>query len=94
MVFSLILFGFIALCILALTIPGDPLKYSGINSVGLRRRDFSSEQRRLIKNVYKVIYRSKLNITQALKELKTNFESTEEVLKIINFIETCERGII
>tara|TARA_Y100001960_G_scaffold270519_1_gene296671 strand:+ start:9 stop:776 length:768 start_codon:yes stop_codon:yes gene_type:complete len=73
---------------------GDPLKYSGINSVGLRRREFSSEQRRLIKNVYKVIYRSKLNITQALKELKTNFESTEEVLKIINFIETCERGII
>ena len=48
---------------------GEPLKYSGINSVGLRRRNFDIEKRNLIKRAYKLIYLSKHNRSQAIKEI-------------------------
>ena len=73
---------------------GEPLQYSGINSVGLRRRNFNQETRNLIKKVYSLIYRSKYNTKQAIEYVKTNFKQTNEVEIIINFIENSDRGII
>ena len=40
---------------------GSPLEYNGINSVGLKRRGFSSEQRKEIKSIYNIFFRSKNN---------------------------------
>tara|TARA_Y100000590_G_scaffold382840_1_gene453105 strand:- start:908 stop:1678 length:771 start_codon:yes stop_codon:yes gene_type:complete len=73
---------------------GEPLKYSGINSIGLRRRNFESNTRNLIKKVYKYIYKSKLNTKDALTAIKENIEMTTEVKTIVQFIENSERGII
>ena len=75
---------------------GEPLQYSGINSVGLRRRNFNQKTRTLIKKVYSFIYRSKFNTKQALEHVKENFKknNSEEINNIINFIEKSERGII
>ena len=73
---------------------GEPLKYSGINSVGLRRRNYDSNTRKLIKKAYKIIYLSKLNTSQAIYEIKSNLERTVEIDLILNFIENSDRGLI
>ena len=73
---------------------GDPIQYSGINSVGLRRRNFNEATRNTIKKVYTLIYRSQFNVKQALKEISNNFKKSEEVNNIIEFIKKSERGII
>jgi len=73
---------------------GEPVQYSGINSVGLRRRNFNQKVRSNIKKVYSIIYRSKYNTMQAIEYIKKTMEPSEEVDNILNFIENSERGII
>lgn len=73
---------------------GEPLRYGGINLVGLRRRGFSREQLATIKKAYRIIYQSGLNVSQALDQIRAEVEQTEDVLKIIDFIEKSERGIV
>ena len=55
---------------------GEPLKYAGINSIGLRRRNFDLETRNLIKKTYKIIYFSKFNRSQAIEEIKNSLKMT------------------
>ena len=73
---------------------GEPLKYSGINSVGLRRRKFNLESRKIIKKVYALIYQSDCNLSQAIDRIKNDFEETDEVKTILKFIERSDRGLI
>ncbi len=73
---------------------GEPLQYGGINLVGLRRCGFSRAQLAAIKKTYRIIYQSQLNVSQALEKIRTQVEQTEDVLKIIHFIEKSERGIV
>ena len=73
---------------------GEPLKYAGINSIGLRRRNFDLETRNLIKKTYKIIYFSKFNRSQAIEEIKNSLKMTDEVKLIIKFIESSDRGLI
>jgi UDP-N-acetylglucosamine acyltransferase len=73
---------------------GNPLNYKGLNLVGLKRRGFSEEQIKHIKQAYNYIYGSKYNISDALKAVRDSVQMTEEVTKIVTFIETSERGII
>lgn len=73
---------------------GQPLKYVGLNSVGLRRRKFSREQLRKIKSAYKAIYFSDKNTSQALEYLKKNEEQTSELEEIYHFVKNSDRGII
>ena len=73
---------------------GEPLKYAGINSVGLRRRNFDQISRRNIKNAYKLIYKSNLNIKQAVQSIKDSMEISTEIKTIIQFIKDSDRGLI
>lgn len=73
---------------------GEPLQYSGINQIGLRRRGFNGNARKLIKETYKLYFRSGLNRKEALEKIKTDLEQTDEITSIINFIESSDRGII
>lgn len=73
---------------------GEPLTYEGINRVGLSRRGFSAETMLQLRRLYKLIYRSNLNTTQAIDQIKTTMELTPEIQYIIDFIESSERGII
>lgn len=68
-------------------------KYNGINSVGLRRHGFSSEQISSIKKAYRLIYRSKLNLSQAVDAIKSELEPTEEIKTILEFIDRSSRGL-
>lgn len=72
----------------------DPLSYVGINSVGLRRRGFSSDKIAEIQNIYRVIFQNKLNITQALSVVEAVFEATPERDEIIQFIQSSMRGVM
>ena len=76
-------------------IAGDlPLRFGGLNLVGLRRRGFSNEKIRKIGEVYNVIFKSRLNVSDAVKKVKDDFEMTEEVKTIVDFIESCKRGLL
>ena len=73
---------------------GEPLKFAGINSVGLRRRKFSLSSRTQIKKAYNLIYQSGLNLSQAIAKIKSNFENTDEINTILEFIKRSDRGLI
>jgi UDP-N-acetylglucosamine acyltransferase len=73
---------------------GEPLEYGGLNSVGLRRRGFSASTIRALKDAYKLIYKSNLNVSQGLEKIRENGNLTPEVAKVLEFIEKSERGII
>tara|TARA_Y100000590_G_C15583158_1_gene963139 strand:+ start:21 stop:791 length:771 start_codon:yes stop_codon:yes gene_type:complete len=73
---------------------GEPLQYAGINSVGLRRRNFNQQTRNSIKSAYKLIYKSNLNLKQSVKSIKSNMELSDEIKNIIKFIEKSDRGLI
>jgi UDP-N-acetylglucosamine acyltransferase len=75
-------------------VANEPLSYTGVNSVGLRRRGFSVEKINEIQNVYRYFYQKGLNTTQAINAVETEMELSIEVLEILNFIKSSERGII
>ena len=73
---------------------GEPLKFSGINILGLRRRKFSSDERDNIKKAYRLIYNSNYNISQAVEKIKNTFNMNDSIQDIINFINSSTRGLI
>ena len=72
----------------------EPIAYSGINIIGLRRRGFSNEVIENIHNAYRIIYNSGKNVSDALVQIREEIPSTPEIEYIISFIENSERGII
>ncbi|MDZ7292372.1 MAG: acyl-ACP--UDP-N-acetylglucosamine O-acyltransferase [candidate division KSB1 bacterium] len=73
---------------------GEPLTFAGLNSVGLSRRGFSAEAMLALKRAYKLLYKSKLNVSQAIQRIREECELTPEVQNVLAFIEKSERGII
>jgi acyl-[acyl-carrier-protein]--UDP-N-acetylglucosamine O-acyltransferase len=71
-----------------------PLSFGGVNLIGLRRRGFSNEQLECIRNIYRVIYQSGLNTTDACNKVEADFEPSVERDIILNFIRKSKRGII
>lgn len=71
-----------------------PLRYSGINTLGLSRRGFSKEERTAIKKAYRYYFRSELNPSISLKKIKEEFEGNRHIGEIIDFIDKSDRGII
>ncbi|OFY66974.1 MAG: acyl-[acyl-carrier-protein]--UDP-N-acetylglucosamine O-acyltransferase [Bacteroidetes bacterium RIFCSPLOWO2_02_FULL_36_8] len=72
----------------------EPISYAGINSVGLRRRGFTSEKIKEIQDIYRYIYLKGLNTSQALEKIEMETEPTPERDDIIRFIRNCKRGIM
>ncbi|WP_321332959.1 acyl-ACP--UDP-N-acetylglucosamine O-acyltransferase [uncultured Bacteroides sp.] len=72
----------------------DPITYSGINIIGLRRRGFDNDIIENIHNTYRIIYQSGLNITDALEKVEAEITMTPEIEYIVKFIRSSERGII
>lgn len=73
---------------------GNPAKPHGINAEGLKRRGYSADALRELRRAYKVIYRQKLTVDQALDSLKEMALKTPEVTPLITFLENSPRGII
>lgn len=72
----------------------EPMMYSGINSVGLKRRNFSTEEVHLIQDIYRYLYNNGLNISQALEKIEEDFAASAIRDEIIHFVRTSERGVI
>lgn len=71
----------------------EPLGYSGINSIGLRRRGYSNEKINEIQEIYRVIYLSGMNNSAALDKIELIMAPSKERDEILNFVRTSERGI-
>ena len=72
----------------------EPLRYAGLNSIGLRRRGFTPEQIENIKKAYHILYDSKLNVTQAKERIIAEMGEISEAKEIIDFLNRSKRGII
>ncbi len=73
---------------------GRPALIFGLNVIGLRRRGFSREKMKILKDIFKILFWSEMNTSQALEKIKNEFEPIPEIEEIINFIKTSKRGII
>ncbi len=72
----------------------EPLSYVGVNSIGLRRRGFTTEQIREIQNIYRILYQKNYNNTQAVSIIEAEMEATQERDEILQFIKNSQRGIM
>ncbi|CAM1362523.1 Acyl-(acyl-carrier-protein)--UDP-N-acetylglucosamine O-acyltransferase [Tenacibaculum sediminilitoris] len=72
----------------------EPLSYVGINSVGLRRRGFTTEKIREIQDVYRILFQKNYNNSQAIDIIEAEMEATSERDEIIQFIKDSHRGIM
>ena len=71
----------------------EPIRFAGLNLVGLRRRGFSNETITNIREAYRILY-SKGIMKEGIEEIKATLEVTPEIQYVIDFVETSERGII
>ncbi len=72
----------------------EPIAYAGINSIGLRRRNFSSEVIREIQEIDRDLYLSGLNHTDAVERIEAELPATAERDEIVMFVRNSKRGII
>ena len=75
-------------------VAGNPVEVCGINSIGLKRRDFSDEEILNIKKAYRLLYRSGLNVRQALDRITSDCKLTKNIEELMEFIRRSERGIV
>ena len=72
----------------------NPIAYAGVNSIGLRRRNFSNEQIREIQEIYRYLYLSGYNISDSVERIEAELPATKERDEIILFVRNSKRGII
>lgn len=74
-------------------VDGHPAKVVGLNNVGISRAGVPLESRRLIKQAYKILYRSGLSLPEAIAVIEQEVDSCEEVEHFLRFLRNAERGI-
>ena len=72
----------------------EPLCFVGINSIGLRRRNFTNEQINEIQEVYRILFAKGLNNTQAIEQIEAQVPASAERDEIILFVKNSSRGIM
>ncbi len=75
-------------------VAGNPVAVAGINAVGLKRRGFADDEIANIKDAYRLLYRSGLNVSQALERIATDCRLTRSIEDLMAFIRRSERGIV
>lgn len=71
-----------------------PLSYVGINSIGLRRRGFSSDKIMELQSIYRILFQKNKNVTQAISIVEAEFPATPERDHIIQFVQNSARGVM
>ncbi len=74
-------------------VEGNPARSIGPNTVGLRRYGLDQEARTRIKQMYKIVFRSGFNMTQALQEIEATVDESEERMILVEFIRRSIRGV-
>ncbi|MEE9432383.1 MAG: acyl-ACP--UDP-N-acetylglucosamine O-acyltransferase [Melioribacteraceae bacterium] len=73
---------------------GEPLKFSGVNTIGLRRRGFSNQEIAEIKEIYNVIFSKEYNLTQAKEIVIEKFKNSKHAETVLTFLDNSTRGIV
>jgi len=76
------------------TVAGEKAHVKGINSEGLRRRGFTSDQISQVKRAYKALYREGLSLEEATAKINEMAIASPEIKPLVDFLKTAERGII
>ena len=72
---------------------GNKARAVYINIVGLQRRGFSDEQIKTLREVYKIIFKKKLKLEEALQILERDYKNNDDIVKLVEFIRKSKRGI-
>jgi UDP-N-acetylglucosamine acyltransferase len=75
-------------------VAGNPAVPHGVNAEGLKRRGFSEEQIRHIREAYRVIYRSDLKLAEALERLTALAAEQPEIQPLVDFIHASTRSLV
>ena len=75
------------------TAQGDRAELVGINSIGLARHGFSEDQIGRVKEAYRILFRSKLPLEEAVERLRTELGDQSEIQTLLAFITTSQRGL-
>ena len=76
------------------TVAGEKARVKGINSEGLKRRGFTTEQINQVRRAYKTIYRESLSLEEATAQLTEMAVNSPEIQPLVDFLSSAERGII
>ena len=76
------------------TVSGEKARAKGINTEGLKRRGYTSEQIRQVRRAYKVLYRSGLSLEEATGQLAEMAEGHDEIQPLVDFLETTVKSFI
>lgn len=74
-------------------VQGDRAKTVGLNLVGLKRRGFSADVLKNIKQAYRLVFRSGMQLEDALTKIDNELESSKELSVFVDFIKGSERGL-
>jgi UDP-N-acetylglucosamine acyltransferase len=74
-------------------VAGNPAHVSGLNSVGLSRAGISPKVREELKQAFKILYRSRYTLQEAISAMEQELDSCEEVEHFMRFLRNVERGI-
>ncbi len=72
----------------------EPLAYVGINSIGLRRRNFNNETINQIQDIYRILFVKNLNLKKAIEEIESEVPQSEAKTEILDFIKSSSRGLM
>ncbi|MBI3610845.1 MAG: acyl-ACP--UDP-N-acetylglucosamine O-acyltransferase [Nitrospirae bacterium] len=72
---------------------GNRAKLYGLNSIGLKRHGFSDDQMTALKTAYKILFRSKLSMKEAVQKIREELSHSPEAQELAAFVETSERGV-
>jgi UDP-N-acetylglucosamine acyltransferase len=72
----------------------EPISYVGLNVVGLRRRGFTSERINSIQEIYRYLYQSGYNTTQAMERIERELPNSDDREYILDFVRNSSRGIV
>jgi UDP-N-acetylglucosamine acyltransferase len=75
------------------TAAGERAKLYGLNTIGIKRRNFTDSSIADLKKAYKILFRSKLTLKDAISKIKSEIEPCDEVNYLLDFIEKNKRGI-
>ncbi len=73
---------------------GRPTTVRGVNAIGLKRRQIAPATRKAIKEAYRIIYRTNVNLTTALEQIEKEIEPYPEITEIVEFYRSSKRGVV
>jgi len=73
---------------------GNPAELRGINQVGMERRDFPAEEIRTLREAFRLLCRSNLNVKQACESIREQLPTNSHLEHLLTFIEASKRGMV